>query len=416
MSHSSFRNSSNTKTAQSARPIAARRRVLVAAAAASALGACGGSGGGAAVPVTPPAVQTTLPMTVRGNHVAIALEVNGTRLTFMIDTGADINLITQRTADALGLAPLGPPVRGSGAGGEVVVTPVLLQSMQVGALKLANQPAYSVSMPEEFVYDGVLGAPFLALFGTRMDYARGQATLTAFPHFVAPAGVAAVPIQLRGAKLLVFASVAGVQDWFQVDSGSTKAAVVHTPTVAQFNLRERLVPAVRMVTGGGGGGRTMGDIVRAPEVVLGDHRWSNVPVELSLQTTGSFANASIPGHLGGEIWRRFTITLDYAAQRMYLEPNNGYAQPFAGPRGGLALGVEQGVVKVFDVVPGSPADQAQLQVRDTLVAVNGTAANAQTLYDIQDLLKSVPGTALDLSVMNTQGVQRDARLVLRDLL
>lgn len=57
---------------------------------------------------------------------------------------------------------------------------------------------------------------------------------------------------------------------------------------------------------------------------LGNFLFSNPPVGLVLGNDGKDED----GVMGGEIFRRFKLILDYSRQRMILEPNKSFNEAF----------------------------------------------------------------------------------------
>src|SRR5439155_1582628 len=70
----------------------------------------------------------------------------------------------------------------------------------------------------------------------------------------------------------------------------------------------------------GAGGNSQVITGRANAVKLGSFTLKNVPIQLSLDTEGAGASEENDGLIGGEIFRRFKVTLDYSRKRMILEP------------------------------------------------------------------------------------------------
>ena len=167
---------------------------------------------------------------------------------------------------------------------------------------------------------------------------------------------------------------------------------------------------------------THGTLGRIPDITIGPYSFKRVVAELSDATEGYFAKSPYVGNMGGEIWRRFSVTLDYAHGRMYLTPDDAFDELFVGPRSGLTPALVGAVVKVVDVAEGGPAAESGVQVGDTILAVNGAhlpvpALDSTSSIDgVVQALQAEPGTRVSLSVLNTSGVQREVTWVLRDLL
>ncbi|NJO12715.1 MAG: PDZ domain-containing protein [Gammaproteobacteria bacterium] len=62
---------------------------------------------------------------------------------------------------------------------------------------------------------------------------------------------------------------------------------------------------------------------------------------------------------------------------MYLAPNDAFDQPFDGPRSGLAASLVDGLVKIVEVVEGSPAAEAGMHTGEVILAVNGASLDSQ---------------------------------------
>jgi predicted aspartyl protease len=375
------------------------------------LGGCGSTSS------QPDLAENTLPITTLGTHVAVEAEVNGKPVTLLLDTGADQNVLTAAAATRLGLPLSTGTVPGQGAGGEFgPVSWVHIQHFALGEARLRDQLAFVVPLPREFTADGVLGTPFFNAFIVTIDYQRKNLTLRSKRHFVPPAGAVSIPVTLDRGKLVVTATAAGMTGDYVIDTGAANALTIFTPAVARAGLRDTLRPAIRTVTGISAGGRTLGDLVRVPEIVIGPYRFTHVVSELSLAQAGNFASARYIGNLGGELWRRFTVTLDYAAGDMYLEPNDSFVQPFVPPRSGVVALFAGDELRVADVMPNSPGADAGIAVGDAVVTVDGVAALQLSPYTLREIFHQTPGSRVRLRLRDSLQNERDATLVLRDLL
>jgi hypothetical protein len=388
--------------------------LLLATAMLFALGACGGSP--STVDDQDPA-STTVPLTLAGSHVTIEALINGQPATLLLDTGADQNVLTPQAAQRLGLKLSETRVPGSGASGSYQRVPwVGVDELTVGALHQRKQVAFVVPMPREFTADGVLGTPFFAAFVTTIDYERRRLVLHAPGSFVPATSAAAVPVTIDAGKLTTMTTVAGVTGRYTIDTGAGNALTFFTPAVERYSLRSAFSPSIRTITGVSPGGHTYGDLVRVPDVAIGPYVLSGVVTELSLAEGGLFSSSRYIGNLGAQIWRRFTVTLDYGAGQMYLEPNAAYADSFAPPRSGVVVGFGAETLAVIDVVAGSPAAESGVMVGDRLVSLNGVAAYDLTPELVRDTLQQSPGTQVTLRLWQEQGGERDVVMTLRDLL
>jgi len=86
------------------------------------------------------------------------------------------------------------------------------------------------------------------------------------------------------------------------------------------------------------------------------------------------------GLIGNDLLRRFNIIINYPEQIIYLKPNLHFSDPFDYSYTGLGIYMEEGEIKVIDIVPNSPGDKAGFQKDDIIYAVDKNfTKNIQTL-------------------------------------
>ena len=95
-----------------------------------------------------------------GGHFLIDVSVNGTPVTFLVDTGASDIVLTTEDASRIGLQPrtLRYTQRFATANGEVRGAPVVLREMRIGQFRLFDVPA---SVNEAPLAVSLLGMSFL---------------------------------------------------------------------------------------------------------------------------------------------------------------------------------------------------------------------------------------------------------------
>ena len=378
---------------------------------------CGGADSVQAA--NPPRIAAvTVPLAVSNNHASVAVSINGVSKRFLLDTGADYNVVTQRTATELGLPLSDERVPSSGGSGSIAPVPwTTISDLAVGSAHLREAIAFVIPTPDEFIYDGILGANFFRAFSPRFDYHARQLTLIESSAFTAPNGIPAIPIRLEpSGKVLVEATAAGVTGWYSVDTGAGNALTLFTPTAERYGLRTRYAPSVRMITGVTVSGVDYGDVVRLPDVVISAHRLHQVVAELSLAKGGLFGSDGWTGNLGAELWRRFTVIIDYPTKTIYLQPNAAYTDAFVGPRSGLTPRIENGLIIVREVIGNSPAAEAGVLVGDAVLAVNGVMLAATTFPALSAALRQPAGTKVTLRLRAANGTERDVMLLLRELI
>ena len=121
------------------------------------------------------------------------------------------------------------------------------------------------------------------------------------------------------------------------------------------------------------------------------------------------------GNIGGDLLKRFTVTLDYAHQTLWLEANALAAQPEVFDRSGLWIArAKDGEIAVADVAADSAATASGIASGDEILGVNGRSVKSVRLYDLREELKGPVGTRFDLRVKAPNGPERTVVLVLKE--
>jgi len=344
----------------------------------------------------------TVPLIQRGVHVFVAVTIEDRPMLFGLDTGAGANVLTPQAAGRLGLNPEKGQVNVLGAGGVSTAPPaVKIGTLRVGEAATTAQTAYIIPLPDALACDGLLGTPFFREWIVQIDYAHLRLSLMPRAAFRPPAGASAVPIRFYNNIPALEATVDGIKGLFKIDTGAGDAVTVFSPFVAQHHLRGKYVPSLHTITGRGVGGVVYGDLVRLPTFGIGSFHFTNVAATLSLQTEGAFAGKESAGNLGGEIWQRFTLTLDYPENKIFLARNAHFEEPFIANRSGLALDTEQGALLVRSVLPNGPGIDAGVQAGDTVLAIDETPVEKMKFWEVRAVFRGEPGSKIRLRLRRT---------------
>jgi clan AA aspartic protease (TIGR02281 family) len=402
--------------ASSDRLYVTRRDWLTAAGSALLLAGCGG--GVATIENPSRAITYRVPMRDEDGHQIVTAQIDGKAVQLVLDTGADFNMLTPDVAARLGLKLSEATVPATGGSGDPVQAKwTNIDSLAVGEAQLAGALAFVIPVPAEFPYDGVLGTNFFKAYSPRFDYARGELVLHSSGSFVPPNGVDPIAITLANdRKVLVEATVAGIKGWHSIDTGKHGALAIFRPSVERFGLRQTLGPGVRMITGVSVGGHSYGDMVRVPQLQIGAHRLDNVLTELSLSTTALYGSDGWMGNIGAFVWQRFAVTIDYRGLKLYLEPNDRLREPFRGPRTGIAFSLGAEGVEIIEVLRDSPAATAGAAVGDVVIACNDRAVTRTDYAHLRAALRGEVGSTMKLRLRNALGIDREALIVLRELI
>jgi hypothetical protein len=358
------------------------------------------------------AAQTprTIPFEFYGNAVWLEARVNGSRpLHFLLDTAAVSCVLNRSVADELKL-PIATEFDQPNAGAgdrptHIDIVPSvkiefagnLLDLPQIPALPLDEVArAYGASL------DGILGRELPARYVTRIDYDSRTLVLYEPEKFVYAGRGNALPLEVRNGVPVVKArfSLPGkgaLEGEFLVDAPFPGVVQFATPFIRDHDLltaaralTSRLIPAA----GVGVGGPSARQDGRIEWIELGGYTLKLPLAEFAEAKAGAFARTDIAGILGGELFRRFVVTLDCPHGRMFLEPSRQFDDAFDYDASGMAIkstGPSHRAFVVAAVVDGTPAAESGIRQDDAILELDGRPAAALTAWSIRTELKK-PGS------------------------
>ena len=234
-------------------------------------------------------------------------------------------------------------------------------------------------------------------FVVTVDFDERTLTLTDPALFHPPAGAAELALDnvLKSREPVVTARVIvgggrAVDGRFLIDEPHPDSLLFATPFVREHDLLAAsriLTPRPLPGTATGVGGQFDLEIGRVEALQLGPFSLARPTAAYATNARGgAFARTDIAGIIGGEVLRRFRMTLDFAHGRMFLERGKQYAEPFEADASGMKVkSVPESFRRfaVTEVAPGTPAAEAGVQVGDRLLAIDGRADAEWTVWTIQ---------------------------------
>lgn len=366
--------------------------------------------------------ESRVPFRFVNNHIYVGVRLNGRPFSLLVDTGA-ANVMTPSVARALQLRPEGDArVWGAGESSEQAAF-VRVKTAVVGGVRLNDQlfavvPLERMSETEGVPFHGMIGYELFKRFIVRVDYRRRELVLRD-RRLGVPAGAGTeVPFVFNSTVPEIAGDIDGVPATFDIDTGSRASVGLHSPYVQKHALRARFVPNVETVTGWGIGGPTRGAIARVKRLRLGPIGIGDVVVDMSMQRAGVLTHTAPSGSIGSGLLQRFTVTFDYAGQRIYFLPAPGAPARDPFDRAGLWINVARGGFRVDAVIAQSPAAEAGLKNGDVITAIDGVAAASLQLGEVRARLATAPvGTLVRFSVRSAgSGALREISIRLRDLI
>jgi hypothetical protein len=363
--------------------------------------------------------SVSIPFRLLNNHIYVDASIDGRPPEpFVFDTGAT-DILETGAAKRLGIAVEGA-LPGGGFGDKIASFGFArVRSVSLGGLTLPDQVFGEMDLSGLIAVEGadsagLLGYEFVKRAVLTIDYANRTLTFTKQDAFVPPAGATAIPFTFAAHIPMIPGTLDGVPGEFELDTGSRGALTVMAPFAAQHDLIVRYRASRSATVGYGVGGPSKALLARASRLDIAGVTIDAPITEIVTDKGGAAEAARTAGNIGGDILKRFTVTLDYAHQKLWLEPNALAKQREVFDRSGIWIArASDGAISVGDIVAGSAAAASGLSVGDEILSVNGKRAKEITLYDLREQFKGEVGTQFTLRIKGRLG-ERTVALALAD--
>lgn len=327
-----------------------------------------------------------LPAQVVGNFIIV--EAKWDRFgpyRFLIDTGSSVTLVTPALARRYpgrgAMAPGTPPLRVRGAEGSVVELPRgSLRRIELGDARFEDVDVLLFDCAQLSAHlgvniDGVLGFPLFRETLLTLDYPgsrvllRPAASLAPVPGSVVAFDdarkVPLISVRLGGRSLIAL-----------IDSGSDAAFSLNPVGV---NPRYVAGPAEGGVVGTIAGERQQKVARLGEPLAVGEQVFEQPIVDLTDELST----------IGGGFLRHFSVTFDQQRDRVtfYRDVSGPIGTP-SQRSAGLSFSKTPAYWRVAGVVPGSPAQAAQVARGDLVIRINGEPVSRWNLRRYEQLVGS----------------------------
>jgi predicted aspartyl protease/thioredoxin-like negative regulator of GroEL len=284
--------------------------------------------------------RVELPFEAVGGRPIIQVRINNARdpFRFVVDTGSGMTVISDHTAERLGLRPVarGGMARAVGGGGKFEIIYSFLQSLYIGEARVDNVPVYIRRFynTQEQV-DGYIGLSVMSKFLTTIDYGtrtfifdRSDEGAERLVKISATTGTAAqpapieVPVRTTSSGFLSGeVRLEGVDKPlnFIIDTGASISVV--SETLATREEMGRFAQKIKMRVYGAAGVAENVPALLLPRVALGAQSRSHITaVVLDLEPINETTGFEQTGIIGGNFLRHYRVTFDFRRAVMRLEP------------------------------------------------------------------------------------------------
>lgn len=404
------------------------------------------------------------------NLVIVPVEINGTELSFLLDTGVNSTLLfSVEELDSVQLKNAKPvKLRGLGEGGDIDAIVSDGNTVKVGKALDTDHRIYMV-IESEINFSTRMGLPIHGIIGfdlfrdfvIKTDYTSKRLTLYRPESFQRKRckNCVEIPLQFYNRKpfldIRVESAMHETDALVLLDTGSSDGLWLFDE---DGFISENPKNYFNDFLGLGLSGNIYGKRTKIRKLNIDAFQLEKVTA--SFPDSNTVKNIkSLPermGSLGSEVLRRFTVIMNYRGQTMTLKKNNRFSDPFYYNMAGLTL-EHDGLIPVrevdyfkidpvtmtkerreataiFDVYksptlqfflapkfvvaevrPGSPADMAGLMKGDEVVKINGKASFKYKLYEVVSLFSSKAGRTIYLEI-SRNGITQKKKFVLREVL
>lgn len=368
------------------------------------------------------------------NLIVIPVMVeNQIPLQFVLDTGVKTAILTDRIyGDLIGINYVRKyTLRGAGKF-QVVEAYVAsdvsfyLPDIEGNSLTLIvlEEDYLDLSSQLGFKVDGILGYDFFSRFVVKIDYESQELTIYDPKYFKPPKRHKKVKLKIENTKPyieLMMREKEGTKERplsLMLDTGASHALLLHQD---ESNKRYSLPEKTLFSTLGRGlGGDVFGHIGRIESLRLQDFYFEQVLASFPQDSTYGNAEdwSDRGGTIGGNFLNRFTVTIDYPGEAVYLKKGRRFKEPFVFNKSGLTLVAKGPALNSFEiqeVQEDSPAYHAGVRVGDKLLKINGQNASNLELSTILEILAKHEGKKIKL-LMERNGKKFKVLFRLKDII
>jgi hypothetical protein len=336
-------------------------------------------------------------------------------LRFIVDTGAEHTIVTKKELTSILQIPYDRSITLMGTDMRTQIVAHIARKVSLKLPNLSFEKDILILDDDYLHFDrfagldvqGILGAEAFKGYVVKFDFVKQIMTIYD-PSVFKPSDhrkyeelaieiVRAKPYLTTNAQIR---SDSTVSLKLLVDTGAALALLLHTYSTPGLVLPPQ---TIRGSIGMGFGGEIEGVVGRIRHINIGSSRLS-LPVcnfqELLQMSDSNFINQR-NGLLGSEILSRFNLIIDFAKEKMYVQPNRFFNQTFTYDRSGIALianGADLRQFIVQDVLENSPASLVGVKVGDEILSLNWLPARFFTLGSISEKLQAKIGKKIRLTL------------------
>ncbi|WP_291128488.1 PDZ domain-containing protein [Flavobacterium sp. UBA7682] len=411
----------------------------------------------------------SIPFKLINNLIFIPINVNGEKLTFLLDTGVDKTLLfsldDKEQVEFFNLESI--KLKGLGSNEAIDAYMSSKNKLEVKGFVDYDHEIYLV-LDQEFNFSSQVGIPVNGIIGyhffknhlIEIDYQRKKVIVynktnkKVFRKL--EKGYKEETITIEENKPYYISNVTTDGNSYPskllIDTGNSDAVWLFLNKSKEIKLPQKYISDY---LGRGFSGSVYGLRGRIEDFNFGSKTFKNpittFPDSTSLKSVNFVPNRL--GSLGGEVFSRFSILFDYTNQKIYTKPNDKVNSPFNFNMSGIEVqhdGLEwvketssenskssvsygvrvnesrvqdnlkikfalKPVFTIYSVRKDSPAELVGLRKNDRLIKIEGKSTHDLTIEKINELLKSEEGRTIEL-VIERNGKQFAYKFQLKSII
>jgi hypothetical protein len=340
-----------------------------------------------------------IPFELYMNLIFLQVRVNRSKtFWFNLDTGLETTVFDAKQAEELGLK-LEDKTLVSVPGGSVQLAFARGVSLSLPGLQMLNQRVRTIPLSDFTpvlgrAIHGTIGHDLFNRFAVEIDYGARVIYLYEPEDYEYSGTGEIIPVKIENEEPFVHAKLiqpgrAPIDAKLKLDTGSVNELGLNGSFVQAVKLvgsAQKVVPQPGVALGG----FTENYVTRIAGLELGNIFIKNPVVGCSKDLT----RTGDAGTIGGEIFRRFKVILDYSRERMILERNRHFDEPYKYDASGLFLIVDMnfGSFKVLRVTENTPAFEAGLHEEDVIMAIDDAPTSTFTMETMRQVFTRAGNT------------------------
>lgn len=339
-------------------------------------------------------------MQLFGDHIFIHLSVDGSDpLDFIFDTGDGLPVIDLDVANELGL-DLNHSSTKTSAQGAVKGALIDHNTISLNGIDLEKDiQLYATSLRHLEMsigknIDGIIGYDLLHHYVVRLDYDNGMFELFEQGSYEHDGFGESFEFKLdnyiphiEGEVTLNDGEV--LEGDFFINTGAGTSLDFNTRFADKNDIINRTGEHFSYPVAGLSDQETMHYEGRVMNFGFGTFDFEKMPVGISTAKHGIQNNKKVAGILGNKVLKRFNITFDYSARKIYFAKNKNFDEPFRVNASGMYLQLSKDMsrVMVHRIYNDSPAKIAGIEEDAELIKVNGKTIGEYTLPELRSILE-----------------------------